>query len=111
MRGVLPARNLRDQPGLYRSEEVCGAFDTTGFGFATGSDMSVLVVSELGWDEEPALCDVFGAAAFGVSAILVSSEVVDAFSPSTIAELVEGILEEDASASGLVVRGESAAVA
>jgi hypothetical protein len=32
MRGVLPARNLRDQPGLYRSEEVCGAFDEAGFG-------------------------------------------------------------------------------
>jgi len=95
MRGVLPAKNLRDQPGLYRSEGVCGAFDETGFCDATGRGVGVLVVGKLDWEEDTAPWDVFGSEAVGVLVVLLSVEVVGVLSLLAVAVLVGGVLEEE----------------
>lgn len=113
MRGVLPARNLRDQPGLYRSDALVGAFDTAaGFGVSAGLDVAVLLMSTLDSGEVAAPPDVFGSEAIGVLAVLFSADGVGVSSALTSADLVGRILkEEDGSASEFEVRVESDAVA
>ena len=96
MRGVLPAKNLRDQPGLYRSEDDCGAFDvTTGFSDDAGAGEAVLVIGMLDGEVDTAPWVVFGSEAYEVSAVLISSDVVGASTPLGVAELVGGVLEEE----------------
>jgi len=95
MRGVLPAKNLRDQPGLYRSEDDCGVSDTTSFGDGASAGVAVLIVGKLDWEGGTAPWDVFGSEAVGVLAGLLSEEVVGASTPLGVAELVGGVLEEE----------------
>lgn len=67
IKGVLPARNLRDQPGLYRSEELCGAFEAVGRGCDETLDVATL--GEVACREGPA-ASVWGSGleVFGTSA-------------------------------------------
>ena len=58
-KGDLPAKNLRDQPGLYRSDGFCGV-DANGFDCDEAAGLRAVVMDSLSCEVEAILLGVTG---------------------------------------------------